>query len=281
MRLRGLCLALVASALLCARCSLLTDTDGLSGGAAPRGDAGGADGSVGADAAGDAGAEGGGGDAAARGCARFPDAGFCVDFEGTAPLADGIWNDSDVGSPYGDISVTSTASVSPPNAALFDLRSLADAGPCTDLQLRRTFTGTYSSVSAHTSARIDAYGRFFAFAFSTSSTGYRALVSFEAAGDSNKSMVFVLLQKNVGGTFSDYGSATQALATSPLGAFHDVWIEYTARTPTVTVRVDDVTIPVTADGPMPIDTPRVYVGPYCRTQPFKVLADDVAVTLRP
>ncbi len=108
-----------------------------------------------------------------------------------------------------------------------------------------------------------------------------ALVSFEATSGEAKSMVYVLLQKNSGGTFSDYGSATQALAASPLGAFHDVWIEYTARAPTVTVRVDDVSIPVTADGPMPIDTPRVYVGPYCRTQPLRVLADDVAVTLRP
>lgn len=279
MRLRGVGLAVVALALLSARCSLLTDTDGLSGGAGTKGDAGSPDGPTAADA-GDAASVDAGGDGATRGCARFPDAGFCVDFEGAAPLADGVWPESDVGSPFGDISLTSAASVSPPNAALFELRSLNDAGACTDLQLRRTFSGKYGSVLAHASARVDAYGRFFAFAFATGSTGYRALVSFEAAGGI-KSMVYVLLQKNVGGTFSEYGSTTRELEASPLGAFHDVSIEYTAQATTVTVRVDDVTIPVTADGPMPIDTPRVYVGPYCRTQPFKVLADDVAVTLRP
>ncbi len=268
-----------------AGCSLVVGTDGLSGEAPGIGPSDAASGDApevsldGAQAT-DAPALDGG-DAGLRGCALYPDATFCQDFDDPATaLSVAPWSASDVGEPGGAITLVSAGAASPPNAARL---ALFDAGTgCKYIQLSKNFPGTFSGLTARLSVRPESNSNFLAVVAAPTSlpgASYRILVSFDKLAAS-KSQLYAFVQKYESGVFSDFSSGTIDYSIDPFGGqTFDVTVEMKAApNASIIVREGARQLVLAAPPALKITSEaRVDIGPYCSDMPATFTFDDVAV----
>ena len=266
----SLSLALVAG------CSLFTDFGGLSGG--PSVDAGTTDGSravAGDGAALDA--ADGGTTADASGCARFPDASFCVDFDRPAALTTGTWSEIEPTTPADrTIDLTTLAPVSPPNAAAIQLRN-ASAGDCKYLRLIRRFSGALTRTSVRFAVRAETSGVVVSTTF-----GVRAGLSFDVLVSFDEDrQVHLFVQRNTNNNITEEGASNVFLASRLIGRWVEMTVDYTItpNAATVTVEGQVATVPLRPD--LIGRDPEASFGAFCAATPTQFAYDDVAITVTP
>jgi hypothetical protein len=269
----------ILASLAIASCTLTTDLGGLSGGVpdALQPDVA----SEGASPEGSPFDGGGVADATPSGCARVPDATFCVDFDHPNPLATTLWTTVDLTTATGTTTLVTNPVASPPNAARFEVSTVQT--PCSFQQLGRTFNGGFSSVTARLSVRPEDEGKFLAvFASTNPALNYRVLVSLQPNAGMG-GFLSALVQKAQSGVFSEVANVTINLDTNPVGTYHDVTVELRVNgaTKSIAVTVDGKSMGASAPADLSIDNPRIEVGPYCVTRPSRMTIDDVAVTVTP
>jgi hypothetical protein len=255
-------------------------TEGLSGDTATAsGDGGGLDASLDGAQPGDAMTT----DANARGCALYPDATFCQDFDDpVTALSTTTWTSTDVGEPQGKIELVDAGAVSPPNAARI---ALVDAGAgCGYVQLSRKFQGTYAKMVARFSVRPETQGNFVAMVGAPSNlpvATYRVVLGIYKPSASSGSLA-VYVQKYQASTPSDFTSGEIPFDVDPYGRTIDVSIEMTASpNPRMVVTQDGKKLELAVPPTLPITDPRVDFGPYCRGTAAAFAFDDVAMWLTP
>ena len=164
-------LSLAGSVASSVSCSLLVDTEGLAG-SSTIADAAPDTSSVTLDSSSaDAKPEAASADA---GCALYPDAAFCNDFEGPDPLSTNVWTETDVGTSAGTIALTTDTSESPTHAA--SLSVPASSPGCTYLQLSRLFPGPSSRIAVDLRVLVHQKGGFLSLSGGSTiaSTSYEA-----------------------------------------------------------------------------------------------------------
>lgn len=266
---------LVVSAL--AGCTLTTDLSDLAGPPLAGGDAAPpvtvTDAAIDADADADAGANP---DAPAgpTGCARYPSAAFCVDFEKPSSLSTGTWTTSDENATNGILGLTQTNVVSPSNAAFFDLTKVDG---CSYLQLTKRLPGTFSTVTTRLDLRIEGDGIFNTVNFSvTPKLSFSLIIAF----GTNRAIRF-FVQRNADGVFTEPAGRNDGLDVDPFGRWLPVAITATASPAKATATIGTTTIVL----PLPVDfvlkDPSSTIGPYCSDKPLRGTVDDVAITTSP
>ncbi len=262
-----------------AGCSWLTDFTSLSsGGPLPDGADAHIDGAAGAEAgASDAGVDADA-DADASGCARYPDASFCEDFEGQDPLAMPPWTQNEAldnrPTPRGTIVVGSDDAVSKPHLARFDVRN--DHTNCEYLRLTRNFPGTFTHLEIHVALRSKDVGAYvWLNATPSPDLAFNVLIGLDS-----ETQISATSQQYVGSAITQAGRDQANTATPWAGQWLDVTLDYvtTATENTVTVqipglRVLSYTLPAT----FVLKDPIVGFGPYCVTGSPSASVDDVAV----
>ncbi len=262
-----------------AGCTLIVDTSDLAGVPAspdlPGDAAGEANVVTSDDAAVEVDARDASADAARIGCAAVLDASFCEDFERTDSLSTAVWTAVDTND--GVISLTDAASVSPPTAASFQVSN--DAGNCRYVRVSRRFPGTFSRASTRFSVRATSSAYVFSFKASSSlaSTSYQAILRVEMSAS-----VSIHLQRLSGGTVTDLGSTSVALATSAQGRWLGVEALFDEATGTLALTADglkgtDVSVP----SDFVLKDPEIAFGPFCASVGSDVLFDDVSAFVTP
>ena len=267
-----------------AGCSLLTDLSSLSSGG-PLTDGGATDDGPTSATTGDGGGEAGadsGGDGSvpgASGCARYPSATFCVDFDGTNPLTPPTWTESDVQdpTPAGTISLTTAAPISAPNAARFEL--VTSVTKCRYLRLVKKLPGTFSGVVSRFDMRAEDPGVLFSLSVTvTPNLNYTILIALGV-----DKLVHLFAQQNVNGSITEIGGDNVDLDVAWVGRWINLALEYKSQ-PTKSV---SLTVPGgrTLVVPLPatfvaID-PQVSIGPFCTGDLTRVTFDDFATWVTP
>ncbi len=263
-----------------AGCSLLTDLAGLSSGGPPNDgratDAPRSEGGVTLEAStgGEGGADGGV-LADASGCARYPGATFCVDFDHPNDLATPPWtlNDALELPAPGTIALTSTGPISAPSAARFDLADLAP--DCQYLRLGKQVDGTFTKLTAHVAMRSENDGVYF-----TMHSDAAANLSFSilvAMGISTSVRLFV--QQRLNGTLTEIGNDDALFASSWVGQWLDLTLEYTdSPTKSVSLTVPGLRkLTVGLPSTFVALNPDVGIGPYCYAKAAAATFDDFAI----
>lgn len=205
------------------------------------------------------------------GCARYPGAAFCVDFEQPSSLSAGLWTESDEKSTNGTLGLTQTNVVSPRNAALFDLTKV---GACSYLQNTKGMPGTFSAVTTRLDLRIETEGIFNTVSFSVSpKLSFTLILAF----GSNRS-VRLFLQKNDEGTLTESAGKDDTLDVDPLGRWLPVSMNASSSTGTATATIATKTIVLPLPGDFVLKDPFSTVGPYCSSKPQRATIDDVVIT---
>lgn len=266
---------LVVSAL--AGCTLTTDLSGLAGPPLAGGDAAppvivtDADADVDADAGANPEAP-----APPTGCARYPGAAFCVDFEKPSPLSTGTWTTSDENATNGTLGLTQTNVVSPTSAAFFDLTKVDG---CSYLQLTKRLPGTFSTVTTRLDLRIEGEGIFNTVNFSvTPRLSFSLIIAF----GTNRAVRF-FAQRNADGVFTELAGRTDGLDVDPFGRWLPVAITATASPApakaTATIGTTTIVLPLPVD--FVLKDPSSTIGPYCSNKLQRGTVDDVAITTSP
>jgi hypothetical protein len=270
-------------------CSLLTDLGSLTSGG-PLADGGKTDGpgngggdGGGGNGGGDGGSDGGGtGDAGspdATGCARYPGATFCVDFDGTDPLAVPAWtgNDALQPSPAGTITLTTSAPISAPNAARFELA--ASANKCRYLRLVKQLPGTFGGIVTRFDMRAEDSSVFFSLGVTISATlSYTLLVALGV-----DKLVHLFAQQNLNGNITEIGADSVNLDMPWPGRWIDLTLEYKSmpeKSVSLTVpggRTQVVSLPPSF---VAID-PEISIGPFCNGTLTRATFDDFATWATP
>lgn len=275
---------LVFGVCFAAGCTLAVDLDGLAG-EAPGGDSG-LEGSAAIDAAPpDGGAEAGAdadpeAAAPAVGCARFPDASFCQDFDDAkAALASATWNGPPLAIATGSATLTAEGAVSVPNAARIALTM--PVTDCNTVQLSRLFPGRSSALTTSVSVRPGGAGTFLAvIAAPSTTTGatYRVLLSIPP--ENNRVNAFV--QMHLNGTFSGFSFDVLPMTLPPVGRNLALTVELVgAPSPSVIVREGKQLVTLPAPSDLLIKDATVALGPYCESAPVAFTFDDVVVHAAP
>ena len=266
-----------------AGCSLLTDLSGLStGGALADGGASGdalpspSDGGRG-EAGGNSGGDGG--VPGASGCARYPSATFCVDFDGTNPLAPPTWTESDAldPTPAGTISLTAAAPLSAPNAARFEL--LASGDKCRYLRLVKKLPGTFGGIVSRFDLRAQDPGVLFATNVTVNpNLNFTLLIALGI-----DRLVHLFAQQNLNGTMTEIGGDNVDVDVPWAGRWIDLTLEYKSQpTKSVSVTVDGARPLVVALPASFVATdPEVMIGPFCAGDLTRATFDDFATWVTP
>ncbi len=270
-----------------AGCSLLTDLNGLSGGGAgggPPADGGSSTGdalSVSAEgSAGDAG-DASSGDALveASGCARYPTATFCADFDGTNPLAVPPWTENEAiePTPPGTIALTASDPISPSSAARIELAK--SMTPCRYLRLVKKLPGTFGNVRAHVAMRAEDPEVLFALSVTVSPTlGFTLLIALNGG-----TLVHFFAQQNLNGNMTQIGDDNVDLDQPWPGRWLDVTVEYTSvptKSASVTVAGGrKLVIPLPAT--FVATDPATSIGPFCANAVTRATYDDFALWVTP
>ena len=272
-------------AMLGAGCSLLVDTSNLAGTASNvladaaldaameiRTDAGGAaDAGAEADAHVDA-------DATPTGCARYPDAAVCDDFDEPGSLSTPVWTNADVDSSIGTLTLTTDASISPPSAASFFVRP--NMPLCSYQTLFRRFLGTYRTFSMQASVYmgnpfnsvlLTGHSKTFAgltYSFIVQILSTAVTVRIQSFGGANPSTDGVLFD-----VFPD---------SSPIGRWVPLTITYIASTNTLGLTAGNAHEEKVLPADFVARDPTVSFGPYCTDgNAASMLLDDVVVHATP
>jgi hypothetical protein len=264
-----------------AGCSLLTDLGGLSSGG-PLADGGSidADSSATDSGASDA-ADTSSGDALveAAGCARYPGAAFCVDFDGTNPLAVPAWTKNDAldPTPAGTITLTSSGPISAPSAARFALA--ASANNCRYLRLVKKLPGTFGDVASRFAMRAEDPSVLFSLSVTVGpKLSFTALIALGI-----DKLVNFFVQQNLDGTITEIGGDNVNLDVPWAGQWLDFSVEYKslpAKSISVTVPgARKLVIPL-PDAFSAVD-PQVSIGPFCNGTLTRATFDDFAMWVTP
>lgn len=259
-------------------CSLITDMSGLSSGEAlADGSATGDDGSKDSGGLGEAGPDGSGGPDAS-GCARYPGTTFCIDFDHPSPLATPPWSENDalLSDPAGTIALTTSAPVSAPNAARFELTASTDN--CRYLRLVEKVPGIFGDIVTRFDMRAEDSAVYFSLGVTVdASLRFTILVSLD--GDS---FIQLFVQRG-DSTTTEIGSDSTNLDLPWTGRWLAVTLEYKSQ-PT-----KGVTLTVPGARPLFVPLPAAFVagdpqltiGPYCTGDVTRVTFDDFAAWLTP
>ena len=283
-RVRRRIYVLAGAVALLAGCSLLTDFGSLSSGG-PLGDGGTIDApaSGGGEAGGTGGADGGGkgdgGSPDGSGCARYPGATFCVDFDGTDPLAVPMWTENDAlkPTPAGTIALTTSAPFSPPNAARFELAT--STNNCRYLRLVKKLPGTFGSVVTRFDMRAEDASVFFSLGVTVSATlSYTILIALGV-----DKLVHLFAQQNLNGNITEIGGDNVDLDMPWPGRWIALTLEYKSlptKSVSLTVpggRTQVVSLP---ESFVAID-PQITIGPFCTGTLTRATFDDFATWVTP
>ena len=264
---------LVLASIFATGCTLAVSLDGLAGPPVIAGD-GGVDATSAVDGAPtDAGTEAA---VAVVGCARFPDAAFCQDFDDPkTALAPASWSDPPLDTTRGSASLVSEGASSAPNAVRLALTTTPT--DCEYVQLSRSFADRFSALTTKVSARIDSGGAFLAVIAAPSSRSgptYRVLLALADTKDG----VYAAVQKHLNGNFTDFSSQTLVLTTPPIGRDLALSVELTgAPTPSVKLREGSQVLDLPAPSDLVIEDALVQIGPYCLGRPVAFTFDDLVV----
>jgi len=250
-------------------CTLTTDLAGLAGPPLAEGDAA----PPTTDAATEAGPKTDAG-ADATGCARYPGAAFCVDFEQPSSLSAGTWTESDESSTNGTLGLTQANVVSPRNAALFDLTRV---GPCHYLQNTKGLPGAFSAETTRLDLRIETEGIFNTISFPVApKLSFSLILIF----GTNREVRF-FLQKNADGVFTAPAGMDDRLDVDPLGRWLPVSLTAASSSRTATATIGTKTIVLALPDDFVLKDPVSTIGPYCSSKPQRATVDDVAITTTP
>jgi hypothetical protein len=264
-----------------AGCSLVTDLSGLSSGgplddASVAGDGAGKDSGGVAEAGSDGSGDGGGPDAS--GCARYPGTTFCIDFDQPSPLAIPPWTENDAldTTPSGTIALTTSAPISAPNAARFELAASADN--CRYLRLVKKVPGTFGDIVTRFDMRAEDASVYFSLGVTINADlRFTILVSFEVG-----SAIHLFAQRG-DSTVTEIGSDSANLDVPWAGRWLAVTLEYKSQpTKGVTLTVPGARSLFVALPPAFVATdPQLTIGPYCNGILTRATFDDFAFWLTP
>lgn len=266
-----------------AGCSLLTDLSSLSSGG-PLTDGGavgdvatgtgeGGLGEAGPDAGGEGGAPG------ASGCARYPGATFCADFDGTNALAPPTWTENDAldPTPSGTISLTTTAPISAPNAARFEL--VKSMSTCRYLRLVKNLPGTFGGIVSRFDLRAEDPGVLFAMDVTVSpNLSFTILIALGV-----DKLIHLFAQQNLNGNIAEVGGENVDLDVPWAGRWIDLKLEYRSQpTKSVSLTVPGArTLVVALPATFVATDPRVMIGPFCTGTLTRATFDDVVTWAMP
>lgn len=255
-------------------CWSLTTTIDLTGGAGSTAAVDGGNGSDAALADGSS-AEGGDGgtvDAAVVGCARFPGAFFCNDFERADAIGDTVWSHRN--QPAGSsIDLITSDFVSPTHAAKISMSS----GSCTFVLLEQQVPGAATRVSLRTSLRIGS-ASLGPLSFNINKgdgSSYPIILDVRDNGE-----LAVMVQHVVSSNVTNFPEGSASFGGSPFGAWQDA--ELTLETmPKRVARARVGTTIAETDLPseIPMTDVTTSVGIYCSNGAHTVLVDDVVVNV--
>ncbi len=270
-----------------AGCSLLTDLSSLSSGD-PLTD-GGAVGDVGTGTGmgtgegglGEAGpdATGDGGVPEASGCARYPGATFCADFDGTNVFAPPTWTENDAldPTPAGTISLTTTAPISAPNAARFELGK--SVSTCRYLRLVKNLPGTFGGIVSRFDLRAEDPGVLFAMDVTVSpNLSFTILIALGV-----DKLINLFVQQHLNGNLTEVGGANVDLNVPWADRWIDLRLEYRSQpTKSVSLMVPGArTLVVALPATFVATDPRLMIGPFCTDMVMRATFDDVATWATP
>jgi hypothetical protein len=265
----------LAVLLLCASCSLFTDLGGFTGGDGPDA-AGPADGAA---PPGQGASDAAGADVpdapAATGCARFPGATYCNDFDRGDPLGPLAWTAVDRDVPFGSIDVVSDDRVSAPSAARVVVSS---SDGCAFLTATRRTSGTFARVTARFAARPTTRGVFASFeAWVNDTTFYDVLLASDGP-----TMLMAWVQEHRGGVQRDLDRTMLPLPVSMFARWNELAFEVeTAPSRSIVIRADNQTATLPMPEDFALNEPRLVLGSWCSPIPTEMRFDDVAIFATP
>lgn len=209
----------------------------------------------------------------AKGCARFVDAGFCMDFDGPDPLGDGNWTFIDRDAGYGGIDLVTADAVSAPNAARFATNTPPPS--CSYVSAGRRVLGTPKRITVRFSLKPITTGTFFALVTeSDASPSYSLLVEMLSM-----TTVHAFLQKAIPNDSVLVTENAIDLPTSAGVAMNDVTIVEDGVAHVVKLTFGPASLTLTLPNDWAPKDPLLRFGPYCTSSVRKFLFDDIAVWL--
>ena len=210
-------------------------------------------------------------DAGARGCARYPDAAFCVDFESAESLGPRTWTTT---------WVTDAAAIDlldggfeSAHAAAF---SIAGDASCANATLDRNIVKPFSRIVAKANLRLETPASSLIFHF-TGADGTQ--VNVVSSLDSER-RTFLVVQS----IRSDGGSTTESsgadLVLTPLGTWVEAELSLDMRTTPATARftlADVATEPVPLSDGFAAEKPVFTLGAWCVGRTVRFAVDDVRI----